>query len=375
MNGRMAKGAVRTGPSLLAGLLRCGRCGRRAAGHVLRTPWRAIPAGTRRPRAVAWRLAASGSTDAIEREVLRVLTPGAIEAACTSAEAVDDETAATRQALDLELREARYEAERAQRQYDAVEPEHRLVAGTLEQRWNAALARVGSPGTAPGGRGHRPRTPDPTRSGEPAHAGARVSHCLGGSRHGRPDEEATGPPAHRRDHASSPLDTRVLELLIHWKGGKHTRLHVAPQSHRAAPPLHRPRAWSTSSAISPVACRTRRSRASSIASATGPGPAIRGPNSASSVSATRTTFPVYTPGVDGTALTIGQAADHTRREHDHRAEAHRVRPAPRDPTRSLRAVGHSARRSQHRRDPTRGPSRQGRTTTSANFARRRNCPS
>ena len=49
---------------------------------------------------------------------------------------------AVRQAVELELREARYEAERARRQYDAVEPEHRLVAATLERRWNAMLAWV-----------------------------------------------------------------------------------------------------------------------------------------------------------------------------------------------------------------------------------------
>ena len=73
---------------------------------------------------------------------MRVLTPGAIESALATADAVEDGPVATREALDLELREARYEAERAQRQYDAVEREHRLVAATLEQRWNAALARV-----------------------------------------------------------------------------------------------------------------------------------------------------------------------------------------------------------------------------------------
>jgi excisionase family DNA binding protein len=44
--------------------------------------------------------------------------------------------------VELELREARYEAERARRQYDLVEPEHRLVAATLEQHWNAALEHV-----------------------------------------------------------------------------------------------------------------------------------------------------------------------------------------------------------------------------------------
>jgi hypothetical protein len=79
---------------------------------------------------------------AIDREVVRVLAPGAIEAALVSAARAEDHTATTRRAVELELREARYEAERAQRQYDAVEPEHRLVAETLERRWNAALERV-----------------------------------------------------------------------------------------------------------------------------------------------------------------------------------------------------------------------------------------
>jgi hypothetical protein len=46
-------------------------------------------------------------------------------------------------AVTLELEEARYQATRAERQYDAVEPENRLVAETLERRWNEALARVG----------------------------------------------------------------------------------------------------------------------------------------------------------------------------------------------------------------------------------------
>jgi len=84
----------------------------------------------------------SASTRPSGREVLRVLTPGAIEAACRLADTGVEAHAAVRHAIELELSEARYEAERARRQYDAVEPEHRLVAATLEQRWNAALARV-----------------------------------------------------------------------------------------------------------------------------------------------------------------------------------------------------------------------------------------
>ena len=141
MKGQMAAGAIRGGRSLLAGLLRCASCGRRLqvnySGGVTRY-------SCRRNHQAGCGLAFGGLRveAAIERELLRVLTPGAIEAALASAEQTTEEAAATRQALDLELREARYEAGRAQRQYDAVEPENRLVADTLERRWNAALERV-----------------------------------------------------------------------------------------------------------------------------------------------------------------------------------------------------------------------------------------
>ncbi len=224
MKGRMAKGAVRTGPNLLAGLLRCGPCGRRLqvaySGRVARYT-------CRNQSAAGCGLAFGGLRveEALEREVLRVLTPGAIEAALASAEAVDDEAAATRRALELELREARYEAERAQRQYDAAEPEHRLVAVTLEQRWNTALARM-------------------------ATVEQRLAHLAAAPAPPPPPDRATllalaqAFPAVWADPATdtrtkkrlvrllieeiivSPLNGRVLDLLIHWKGGKHTRLQV-----------------------------------------------------------------------------------------------------------------------------------------------------
>jgi hypothetical protein len=224
MKGLMAKGAVRAGPSLLAGLLRCGRCGRRLqvaySGGVARY--------TCRSQAAAGCGVAFGGLrveEAVEREVVRVLTPGAIEAALASAVAVDDDTAVTRRALELELREARYEAERAQRQYDAVEPEHRLVATTLEQRWNAALERVAS-------LEHRldqlTATPAP-----PAPPDRATLLALAQEFPTLWADPATTAPIKKRlvrllveEIIVSEQSARVLELLIHWKGGKHTRLHV-----------------------------------------------------------------------------------------------------------------------------------------------------
>jgi DNA invertase Pin-like site-specific DNA recombinase len=147
MKGLMVRGAVRRGPSLLAGLLRCGHCGRRlhvgysgTRGQVPRYTCR----GAHLNHGTAPCIAMGGLRvdAAIDREVVRVLAPGAIEAALASATRAEDDIATTRRAVELELREARYEAERAQRQYDAVEPEHRLVAETLEARWNAALERI-----------------------------------------------------------------------------------------------------------------------------------------------------------------------------------------------------------------------------------------
>jgi hypothetical protein len=57
-------------------------------------------------------------------------------------EAQSRETTAAQRQHELALQQARYEAAHARRQYDAVDPANRLVAGELERRWNAALETV-----------------------------------------------------------------------------------------------------------------------------------------------------------------------------------------------------------------------------------------
>jgi hypothetical protein len=80
---------------------------------------------------------------AIAREVLRVLEPSAMEAAVRATQQKTEKQDDILRALGLELQSVRYQAERAQRQYDLVHPENRLVSEELERRWNAALAKVG----------------------------------------------------------------------------------------------------------------------------------------------------------------------------------------------------------------------------------------
>lgn len=118
----MAKGAGRRGESVVAGLLRCGHCGRRlqvmSTGGA-RGPSVRYQCGTGRLshglQRGCFSVGALRVDEAIEREVLRVVAPGAIEAALDAAHQADAETEATRGALDLELGQARCEADRAPR--------------------------------------------------------------------------------------------------------------------------------------------------------------------------------------------------------------------------------------------------------------------
>jgi hypothetical protein len=68
------------------------------------------------------------------------MQPAGIEAAVKVSKCAQAEDNEKRKALELALERARYEANR--RQFDAVEPENRLVAGELEARWNHALEQV-----------------------------------------------------------------------------------------------------------------------------------------------------------------------------------------------------------------------------------------
>ena len=140
-------GAAKAGAALLSGLLRCGRCGRKLqvlySGNSGRVP-RYVCRGDRGERG-SGRCQTVGSLRldrAVVNSVLQAIEPVGIEAALALSESNQAENAEKRKALELALERARYEANRARRQFDAVEPENRLVAGELEARWNRALTEV-----------------------------------------------------------------------------------------------------------------------------------------------------------------------------------------------------------------------------------------
>jgi DNA invertase Pin-like site-specific DNA recombinase len=140
-------GAVKNGPALLTGLLRCSRCGRKltvrytGSGHdVLRYSCFRGWLDNGEPRCIAF--GGISVDEAISREVLRVVQPAAIEASVLASQELGRQQDDILDALHRDVEAARYAAERAQRQYDASDPENRLVTAELERRWNVALQHV-----------------------------------------------------------------------------------------------------------------------------------------------------------------------------------------------------------------------------------------
>jgi DNA invertase Pin-like site-specific DNA recombinase len=138
------KGVPRGGPSLLAGLLYCGRCGSRMVtcyrtnGRDLRYDCTHHQINYGAPHCQA--LSGAALDALIADLVLEVLRPAAVEVSLAMAEDVELERAARHRQWTLRLEQAHYEVERAERQYNVVEPENRLVVRSLERRWEEALA-------------------------------------------------------------------------------------------------------------------------------------------------------------------------------------------------------------------------------------------
>ena len=140
-------GAARCGAALLSGLLRCGRCGRMFvvgySGNGGTVPRYTCHGGRVDRGAAACQSLGSLRVDrAVTGLVLEAIQPAGIEAAMAAMNRAIDDDAEKRRAMELALEKARYEVKRAQRQFDLVDPENRLVASELEARWNEAIRRV-----------------------------------------------------------------------------------------------------------------------------------------------------------------------------------------------------------------------------------------
>jgi DNA invertase Pin-like site-specific DNA recombinase len=134
-------GAPREGAGLLVGMLICGRCGRRmtpsyGSQHHAYMCRRAqvIDHG-----AMCQSFSQCYLDQAIEKLFFAAVQPARLQTMLSALDALEQERQTLDQHWQLKMERARYAVQLAQRQYDAVDPDNRLVARELENRWNAAL--------------------------------------------------------------------------------------------------------------------------------------------------------------------------------------------------------------------------------------------
>lgn len=226
MKGIMVRGPARNGGALLAGLLRCGHCGRKlhvaysgTKGQCLRYDCR----GARANHGTGHCISFGGlrADQCVVDEVLGRLRPLGMRAALEALERharVSDERIAQR---ELALEQSRFETARARRQYDAVDPENRLVAAELERRWNEALrcqADIEQELTAL-------RESQPTGPNEASQA--RLVQ-LGEDLPALWQHPETSPALKKRilrtvlREIVVRKEAETITLVLHWQGGDHT---------------------------------------------------------------------------------------------------------------------------------------------------------
>jgi DNA invertase Pin-like site-specific DNA recombinase len=228
--GMMVRGAVRKGEALLAGLLRCGHCGRRllvsyngTKGDIGRYHCDA----TRSNPAVAPCISfgALRVDQAVGVEIVRLLQPLGVEAAVHAITDCEHQAGEKQRQLELALEQARFEAARARRQYDAVDPDNRLVAGELERRWNAALAAVD---TLEKELEAVVRQRPAALNTEERHRLLQMGADLEAAWHHPAATAATRKRIIRAvlREVMARVEDDQIQLLLHWQGGDHTRLTV-----------------------------------------------------------------------------------------------------------------------------------------------------
>lgn len=222
-----ARGAVRHGGMLLAGLLRCGHCGRKMYVGYGGKSGRYHCNGGRTNHGTKRCISFGGlrADEAVGKEVLRVLKPLGIDAAVKALEVQASETSARQRQLELALQQARYEAAHARQQYDAVDPAHRLVAGELERRWNHALEAVYEiEGEIAALEARRPSPLGEKERDQLMRLGADLDLAWSHS-------AATSATRKRIVRAAlNEIVVRVegdqIEMALHWQGGDHTALKL-----------------------------------------------------------------------------------------------------------------------------------------------------
>ena len=135
----------REGTALCQGIIGCGSCGKPMMTNYHTDQRPAYECSSRRDRLTtpSCRSVAAACVDAaVAGALLDALTPGQVALALSAAGEVAGRHQRASRAAELAVERARYDADRAERAFCQVEPENRLVARSLEARWEARLAAL-----------------------------------------------------------------------------------------------------------------------------------------------------------------------------------------------------------------------------------------
>lgn len=219
--------SARDGKALLAGLMSCARCGRRLhvvyAGRTHRPVYRCdnpnLLLGRKRCLTFGGARAETLVTGAVLEAVSPLTVDAAVEAQNSVIKAQDDR----RKLQELELEQARFDARLAERRYAACDPENRLIAATLEKRWEDAAARVEA-------------FEERMSAGSETPAGVDPDAFVGLAQDLQTAWDAPDVTMRTRQQLLRTLiediianvddTTRDIVLVVHWKGGRHTELRV-----------------------------------------------------------------------------------------------------------------------------------------------------
>jgi excisionase family DNA binding protein len=226
----MSRGAIRRGEALLAGLFRCGHCGRK-----LHVAYSGVNGSAGRYHCRGSQMNHGGSAcisfggmrvdHAVGMEVIARVQPLGVAAALAAMETRGRENQEKRRQVELALEQARYETARARRQYDAVDPDNRLVAGELERRWNERLLAA--------------RTLEDEHDALAAMPDASLGEedrqrllALGSDLERAWNSPGATPATRKRiirtliNEIVVCVSDQALDLVVHWHGGDHTALEV-----------------------------------------------------------------------------------------------------------------------------------------------------
>jgi DNA invertase Pin-like site-specific DNA recombinase len=230
------RGAPRQGQALLTGLVVCGRCGRQMrVSYKPQTRYLCDALTHTYARPTCQNLDGRCIEEAVVAAFFEALQPAELDLLEEVVAAQQADHARVAQHLAEQVRRAEYEARLAQRQYDAIDPDNRLVAAELERRWELALRAVVEAREVVERHAAQPAEPalDPRLTEQLRDWGRHLPELWASGRLSRVQQKELLRSLIRRVILTRPVPD-TIEVKIVWISGAITPVQVHPPIHRQA---------------------------------------------------------------------------------------------------------------------------------------------